>query len=156
MKRYQVSPALAAAVMHFAPKYVVLDDAPSTFEEIRAYRKEHGVYAVWSGGSEQTIWPTPGHNYAFRALHDGIHDRFGHSLTIYGEQATARDTEKYLRRVAPHLTEEDYRAMWFEVVGQVLYEAHHGEFPQDQAAFIGACMRNGSPLLNYVIQSRKY
>lgn len=156
MRRYQASPALAAAVLDLAPEYVVLDDAPTTLEEIRAYRKEHGVYAVWSGGSDMTIWPTPVHNYAFRAFHDEVHDRFGHSLTIYGEQSTARDTEKYLRRYAPHLTDEDYRALWFEVVGQVLYEAHHGEFPKDQAAFIWACMYNGSPLLNYIIQSRTY
>lgn len=155
MNRYQVSPALAAAVMQFAPKHVVLDDAPSTLEDVEAYRKEHGVLAVWSGGSERTIWPTPEHNYAFRALHDMIHGKYGHSFTIYGEQATARDTEKCLRRVAPHLTDEDHRALWFEVVGQVLYEAHHGHFPDDQAAFIAACMSSGTAL-QQVIQSRTY
>lgn len=156
MNRYQVSPALADAVLELAPPHVVLDDAPSTLEGVQAFYAEHGILAVWSGGSDNTIWPSPEYNYAFRALHDMIHAKYGHSFTIYGEQATARDTEKYLRRHAPHLTDDDYRAMWFEVVGQVLYEAHHGEFPQDQAAFIGACMNNGSPLLNYVIQSRKY
>lgn len=135
-----MSKALADAVIRLAPAYVVIDDAPATLEDVRAYEAAHGVLAVWSGASDKTMWPTPEHNYAFRALHDSIHVKYGHAFDLAGEQDTARDTEKYLRRHCPDLIDEDYRALWFEVVGQAVYEVHHGVFPQDQAAFIAACM----------------
>ncbi|UVB02983.1 hypothetical protein IVIADoCa2_6 [Xanthomonas phage vB_Xar_IVIA-DoCa2] len=148
MKGYRVSAALAAAVRRMAPSYVVLDDAPSTLDGVRAYAEEHGVLAVWSGASENTIWPSPEHNYDFRALHDSIHVKYGHAFDLAGEVATAVDTEKMLRERCPELSEEDYRALWFEVVGQAAYENVNGKFPDDQAAFIADCMLGYSAQLH--------
>src|SRR6266436_6008855 len=80
------------AVLHIANRlcpggYDVADDAPDTYEKLRAYLDLTKQMKVWSGNSENTIYADKEVNYAFRAWHDWCHYNGRHAFTVVGERA---------------------------------------------------------------------
>ncbi|WP_424363080.1 hypothetical protein [Methylocystis parvus] len=121
-----------------AGNFLVADDAPQTYEELIRQVEGQGVFIVWSGSSEQTIYSDPQINFAFRAWHDWCHWRGRHDFSPAGEIAVARMQRKQLIALygdTPH-TRLWCRIIDAEVVGQMLYRQLHGDFPADQRAFV--------------------
>jgi hypothetical protein len=85
-------------------------------------------------------------NYAFRAWHDALHIQLWAEFDGSGELAVAREHERLIRDAIAfgQLTEIDTCVIFFEVWGQFRYaQEHDGQFPTDQAAFVGACFSLG-------------
>src|SRR6266404_7507313 len=119
-------------------------------ELIARYQQQHLTYAlsdiypglsglnltssiIWSGASDQTIYPVPQFNWLFRAHHDALHLAHKMGFTL------AEEIELTKRGIAQlHLdTQPDVaRLYWLDNVGQQLHYYRHGQFPVDQQAFI--------------------
>lgn len=71
---------------------------PHTYEELIHQIEAHGIFVVWSGASEHTIFGDPEINYAFRAWHDWCHWRRKSDFSPSGEIAVAHHAASRLRR----------------------------------------------------------
>ncbi len=113
-------------------------DAPDTLAKQRDYIKKHGRMAVWSGGSDDTIFGDKEVNYMMRAWHDFCHLAGNHEFTLDGEIAAARMQCGQIEQAYGPSAQTAYwqRLITAEVVGQALYYDRHGRFPVDQVAFV--------------------
>ncbi|MCC3246413.1 hypothetical protein LG047_13985 [Methylocystis sp. WRRC1] len=118
--------------------FIVADDAPQTYEEMISQVEGQGVFVVWSGGSERTIYSDPKINFAVRAWHDWCHWRGRHDFSPAGEIAVAGMQRRQLIAIYGNTprTRRLCRLIDAEIVGQMLYLQRHGEFPTDQRAFV--------------------
>lgn len=114
--------------------------APSSYSELiaawRHSRKTGLALPVWSGASDNTIYTTPGANYAFRFWHDSIHAlqqlEFNtiDEIIIGTEQVKAVQVEFGMYSLEAIL-------MYSDTIAQSLYaDANNGNFPDDQYAFV--------------------
>jgi hypothetical protein len=138
------------AVLHIANKlcpggYEVADDAPDTYEKLRAHLDLKKQMKVWSGGSETTIYAEPEVNWAFRAWHDWCHYNGAHAFTPEGERAVFEMQRSHLLLFYTDClrTRQWTKILRAEVMGQQEYFYKHGFYPQDQRAFVEAYL-NGS------------
>lgn len=130
-------------------KFIALpeDEAPATLETLigRFINEFDGrrTIAVSEAHSDRTVFGAPEMNHAFRAWHDWAHIRHKLPFTPEGEHAAYLLQLDDMRRVCGAIT--NARALrnllWAEVVGQVQYELTHGEFPEDQVAFVARLVR---------------
>lgn len=128
---------LNAAILELAPAFTVRDEVPSTFPQIMA---APGI--VWSGGSDATIYGDARVNWAFRAWHDATHCTMLYDFSFAGEAMTCEaQIAELLQRYpnAPALWPAILRA---EVIGQALHYQQHGQFPEDQRAFVRRLLTN--------------
>lgn len=141
---YKASVALEALILRLAPPHYATPDAPSTLDALQAAwaNQDARGLPVFDGGCDHTIYSSPDVNYAFRAWHDSIHVQGGYGFDGRGEEcAMWRQCAQLLEAGLPT---SDWFALYFDVWGQFLYSnAHGGEFPADQAAFVGACFAYG-------------
>jgi hypothetical protein len=134
---------LNVAVMQIASQlfptgFDVSDNAPDTFDKLKAHVAKTGRMLVWNGASDKTIFADEEVNFAFRAWHDWCHLAGEFPFTPEGEKDAACMQLQHIRALFGRTKEADYmcRLVWTEVVGQVEYHLHHnGAFPSDQAAF---------------------
>ena len=132
---------------HVRFKAVHEDEAPSSLESLlnRWLCEVDGdrTIAVSNAHSDRTVFGAPEVNHAFRAWHDWAHIRHRLPFTPEGEHAAYLLQLDDMRRVCGAIT--NARALrnllWAEVVGQVQYELTHGEFPDDQVAFVVRLVR---------------
>lgn len=144
------------AVNHIAGQlfpcgFDVIDDAPDTLESLTDYIERTGRIAVWSGASDRTVFSDPETNYAFRAWHDFHHWRHQLSFDAYGERVVLEHQVADIRTLYGHGADADrmVEILEAEVLGQLMHEAEHGDFPEDQRAFAQAwldgCWQTGAP-----------
>lgn len=141
-ERYAASQALESFILASAPPHYATPDAPDTLDKLRAAAALGGPLPVFDGGCDETIYSRPEVNHAFRAWHDSLHLLHGAAFDLEGERALALEHDR-LAEVAG-LGLEDRQALWCDLWGQAVYAANHdGAFPEDQAAFVFAAMRDG-------------
>lgn len=133
------------ALRLFPTGYLVSEtEAPETYQALCDRLNAGKPMMVYSGGSNETIYGDKEINWAFRAWHDWCHWKGGFDFTEEGEAAACEMQIEHLMQV--YGDSEDTREwasiLRAEVNGQVQYEAIHGSFPQDQAAFIAAYVNN--------------
>lgn len=141
-------PARASAdlerfILRDAPAHYATESAPHTFATLRAAYAETTARGlplpVYSGGCDRTIYSSPAINHAARAWHDATHVQLAAEFTPEGELRVAIHTAR--RVLECGLSYRDAALVFADVWGQVCYAAAHGgDFPADQAAFIGAWM----------------
>jgi hypothetical protein len=117
-------------------------EAPGTYEALCERLNSGKPMMVYSGASDNTIFGDREINWAARAWHDWCHWKGGHDFTAEGEAAACEMQVQHLVQVYGDSEEvmEWAAILRAEVNGQAQYAAIHGEFPQDQAAFIRAYM----------------
>jgi hypothetical protein len=125
--------------------YRVSDDAPDTYEKLKAHLDLTKQMVVWSGGSETTIYADKEVNYAFRAWHDWCHYTGRHAFTVVGERAVfaMQCSHLILFYGDCYQTRLWIKLLRAEVIGQQEHFYKHGHYPNDQRAFVLAYL-NGS------------
>lgn len=158
--RYKASPTLEAFVLNQAPRHHPACDAPNSWTALKAWgydAKPGDSMPVYDGGSDKTIYTHARYNYAFRAWHDKIHLDSGLGFNKLAEVMVSNIHVRQARRamIMFNLTEEDFKALRYDVAGQVLYYYRYNEYVNDQAAFVQACFDNGG-LFNVINSGVKY
>ena len=147
-----ISSAAAVAV----PSYEPHKDAPSTWPDLWSHWDSEVRWGkplkVFDGASNFTIFDDPEDNYAFRAHHDWAHMMCRADFTPQGEDRSVEFQIAHIyglfgREYDPVDLNKVARVLRAEVIGQGLYFAHHGIFPDDQKAFVTAYLN--SPLAIY-------
>lgn len=137
--------ALCARPAPYRIEALVLDQGPGSFEELveRSGKADCSIpdgqrIPVGARHSERTIWSRPAVNSLFRAWHDSIHLASCRGFGLEDEIAVWRTMDRWIEG-------EECRAYLFaESVGQIRYYEAHGYFPEDQRAFVLACIRDGA------------
>lgn len=136
---------LNIAILHITSRLLpngfdVSDVAPDTYEKLKAHLCAGKRMAVWSGGSEATVYGHRSVNFAFRAWHDFCHWEGGHDFTLEGEIATC---EMQCQHLFEFYGDCERIQVWCsllraEIVGQALFFHRHKRFPDDQRSFVAA------------------
>lgn len=126
----------------------VSDNAPDTYETLKAHYDATGRILVWSGASDQTIFGCAEINYAFRAWHDWRHITESADFSPAGESAVCEKQKEDIRAIYDGETADFFCALLdAEIMGQLAHEQRHGEFPVDQKAFVVAWLARGKESL---------
>jgi len=80
--------AVVEIAHRLVPRYIISDDAPSTFRQLKAHLDAGKTLVVAKEGSDRTIFADPAVNCAFRAWHDWSHYTGNYDFSLYGESAT--------------------------------------------------------------------
>ena len=118
-------------IIQLAPKHIVSDVAPDTFEKLK---RNIGQLVIWSGASDNTIYGDPAINQAFRAWHDSLHIKLNADFTQEGETRVALEQARIIGGSYAEI-------ILAEVVGQGLYFNKYGEFPKNQIEFIKSYLK---------------
>jgi hypothetical protein len=153
-----LNPNLNAAIGAIARRlfpdgFDVSDDAPHTYEALKAHRDAGRRMLVFGGGSEHTIYADPAVNHAFRAWHDWTHWTGQHDLTFQGEIAVCADQRRYLIDTFGNTPEIERwsEIIKAEIIGQAAYFEDHKRFPGDQRGFVEAYLKDPHLALSYSI-----
>lgn len=135
-------PELELAALALAPVFRASAVAPESLKGITAQARK-GVFVVWNGGSEKTIFSSPQANYAFRAWHDRCHVTGQHPFTREGELAV-RDMQaaEIYGMLGPVRSAMARKFLTAEILGQFDYHAARGHYPDNQRAFALAYLGN--------------
>lgn len=120
------------------PSYVIRDDlfGMTDRDRVRFYR-DTGKLAIWSGGSERTIFGSARTNYLFRAWHDWCHISSGVCNYAIGPLGCFEPSAEY--KVADFqcngLGDSLAKLVQAEVSGQARHFEATGNFVADQIAF---------------------
>jgi hypothetical protein len=151
-----LDPNLNAAVIAIAKQlfpagFEVSEDAPDTYEKLKAHLHAGKRLVVYGGGSEHTIYGDPAVNYAFRAWHDWTHWTGQHDLTFQGEKAACAAQHRFLIELFGNAAQIDRWAKLIsaEIVGQATYFQWHKRFPVDQRGFVEAYLKDPHLALTY-------
>ncbi len=122
----------------------VADDAPATFEELKAHLDAGRRLVVYAGGSEKTIYVDPAVNHAFRAWHDLTHYRDRQDFSVAGETAVCEAQCHQLVAAFGDVVETKRwcAILTAEVIGQRLFYQRHKRFVVDQRGFVEAYLRD--------------
>ncbi|PHP65403.1 hypothetical protein CSC94_18760 [Zhengella mangrovi] len=137
--------AMMIANRLFPAGFDVAEDAPDTYEKLKALFESGKRYVVYSGGSDRTIFGDPEVNFHFRAWHDWCHWKGAHEFTVRGEYDTFRMQHCHLVAIYGDnaMTKRWRRILFADIVGQKLHEKRTGQFPEDQFSFVKACLEGG-------------
>ena len=130
--------AVVAIAHHYVPHYIVSDDAPSTFRQLKAHLDAGKTLVVAKEGSDHTIFADPAVNCAFRAWHDWTHWNGNYDFSLYGESATCCLQLDHLYSFKG-VTPETYRwsrLLIAEIIGQRQYYEKYQAYIRDQRAFV--------------------
>jgi hypothetical protein len=138
-------PLLNVAIVHIASRLLpngfdVSDEAPDTYEKLKAHLCAGKRMIVWSGGSEATVYGHRSVNFSFCAWHDFCHWDGGHDFTLEGEIAACEMQCQHLFEFYGDCEriQEWCSLLRAEVVGQALFFHRHKRFPDDQRSFVAA------------------
>jgi hypothetical protein len=138
-------PLLNVAIVHIASRLLpdgfdVSDEAPDTYEKLKAHLCAGKRMIVWSGGSEATVYGHRSVNFSFRAWHDFCHWDGGHDFTLEGEIAACEMQCQHLFEFYGECERiQDWCSLLrAEIVGQALFFHRHKRFPDDQRSFVAA------------------
>lgn len=144
------SPALCEFVRKQAPPHYATPDAPSTWPALQAWRNEWSdkVFAsgavfipVFDGGCDDTIYPDPRTNHAFRAWHDSIHLANSYSFSREHEIKVGLIHMQQAR--AAGLSKLDQDMLIADTIGQIEYYVDRGDYVKNQAVFVAAVLEFG-------------
>lgn len=127
MTSCMINAELNSRILRLAPKFEAQDNAPYSFETLKA---NSGRLVVWSGASDQTIYGDAKVNHAFRAWHDSLHLKLDADFSFEGERRVAAEQARLIGSDSMGLI------IMAEVVGQVEYLNKYGHFPVDQVQFL--------------------
>ena len=125
------------------PFYVDNVRCANNWEELREWRWRADVNAaipVSGKFCDGTIWRSARTNCAFRAWHDTLHLQLHRDFSAGGELDIARAHQVLL---PDHLDDESRLWLWADTAGQTLHHQVHGDFPDDQKAFVNAVVDQG-------------
>jgi hypothetical protein len=147
-KPYKASAALEALILNMAPRHRPSRCAPDSFTKLKAWEAQSvpgEAMPVYDKGCDRTIYSHPRYNYAFRAWHDRVHLDINAGFGKLDEIKVCNEQIRQARQrsVMLGISEEDIRAITADVAGQVLYYYKYGDFVNDQALFVGACLEDG-------------
>lgn len=136
------------AVAHIASvivgHYIVSDNAPSTYRQLKAHLGAGKTMVVAHEGSEATIFGDAAANWAFRAWHDWTHWKGGFDFSLYGESATCNMQIDCLLAFygvnAATMKWRDY--LIAEIIGQRRYYERYKAYLSDQRAFAVAYIKD--------------
>jgi hypothetical protein len=151
-----LDPELNTAIVTIASRlfpagFDVSEDAPDTYEKLKAHLDAGKRLVVFSGGSQHTIYADPTVNHAFRAWHDWTHWTGQHDLTFQGEQAVCADQRRHLIKLFGNTPQIERWAAIInaEIIGQATYFEYHKRFPVDQRGFAEAYLKDPHLALVY-------
>jgi len=136
------------AVLHIASKVLpcgfdVSPNAPQDFDSLIAHHDKTGRVLVWDGASDTTIFGDAEVNFAFRAWHDSKHITARLPFTREGEIAALELQKADVRAIYDGATADSFCALLdAEIRGQFDYCEKNGGFPENQAAFARAYVRD--------------
>ena len=128
---------------------IVSDDAPGTYDELKALLDTGHRPIVYSGGSKHTIYADPQVNYCLRAWHDYCHWQGQLPFTYEGEVLACSMQCHQLREKYGdnERTTRWCRILEAEIIGQAEYFRWHKRFPNDQRGFVEAYLRDRTSAL---------
>lgn len=138
-------------VWKMAPKFYETEFAPATWSQLvdeyndwRGWHERHGkeafVIPVSNLYMDRTIYPNREGNLAFRAWHDTLHLMHWLDFSEHSELELGSMHAAALRRRGA--SEDAVRAIWYDTAGQTIFNGIHGQFPDDQKAFVTECLVN--------------
>jgi hypothetical protein len=92
-----------------------------------------GTLLVWTGASDHSIYPTPFHNWIFRAHHDSLHRRLRLGFSFPEE---VRVTQQGILDLGLQCSPLLSTVYWADNVGQQQYFYKYGKFPENQLMFV--------------------
>lgn len=142
-KDYDSAVALLEQLIESAAEdipFTLMDKAPETFEGIKEYLAQHGRLAIYSEGSDKTIYSSPEINHRFRALHDKTHIEYGLGFSVADELKVAGIQAEFFERMAwnrgrDNLAGAIHSIIMVEVYTQRVCTEITGLFVSDQKAF---------------------
>jgi len=120
-------------ILKLAPRFMVSDNAPNSFETLKSGSTSGLV--VWAGASDNTIYGDASVNHAFRAWHDGLHLKLNAPFTFDGEKTVGLEQARLIGGDTMGLI------IMAEVIGQVEYLNKYGMFPVDQNRFLASYLK---------------
>lgn len=130
---------LASFVLAIAPPHYPTYNAPDNIDRLMVHAKVQGIskarpLPVWSGASENTIYPSPRGNYAFRAWHDLTHIKLAAGFDEEGERRVA--VEHQMEAANKGLSYRARVLLWIDTWEQFVWgRENDGAFVEDQLAF---------------------
>jgi hypothetical protein len=137
---HQVRRALLRSQERRARTWFLTSDhttTPQSLVELQAQARRPQGFAVWTGGSDRTVWSSARANWRARAWHDFVHLELAAGFDLAGEIETAR---AQLEEITGALAR---RVQWVDTAGQQYYFHHFGAFPTDQRAFTVSALAQG-------------
>lgn len=113
-----------------APPHIASMDSPNTYEDVRKYHEENGVFHVFAGGSTDTIFSSREVQYAYRAWHDSIHMKYEIPFGMQSELAVARLQESIA--LDAHVDPKDARLLRLDLEAHIEYYYASGENHPDR------------------------
>lgn len=129
-------------ILDVAPKHFAsLEGSPVTYEAVRTQAERYGIYWVFGGGSDDTIFSCKEVQLAYRAWHDSIHLRHELDFSKESELAVAKLQEIYALRAG--MPERDAMLLRLDLEAHIEYHYAKGEHPVRQLELIADCMKHG-------------
>lgn len=112
-------------------------DAPESFQKLKSFGKQ---FPVANYGCDKSIYPKDV-NIAWRFWHDCMHILYEKNFSKDAELFVMDRQLAYAKRLGvSQLALDIFEA---DMKGQVLYYAKHGEFVDNQKAFVQSCLKVG-------------
>ena len=120
--------------------YIIAEDAPQTFTQMKAMKEKHGKFIVYNGGDHGHLGKE--YNIKFRAMHDFMHLKHGLTFKYTDEKKLSELTAEVLSDMSwnfgfsawdGYLVRKIIKA---EIGGQIEYYEKHKEYVKDQSKFI--------------------
>lgn len=134
----------------YVPRFVVADDAPSTFRQLKAHLDAGKTLVVAKEGSNHTIFADPAVNCAFRAWHDWCHWKGDYDFSLYGESVTCcmQIDQLYTHEGVNANTQKWARFLIAEIIGQRQYYEKYKTYISNQRAFVAKYCFNPTKALS--------
>lgn len=126
-----LSTSLNSQIKTLAPPFVLLDNAPNSYQELldKGIDKD-GKIIISSKASNTSIYGTPNANYLFRAWHDSLHLKYKKSFSLEDELFIA---EKHVSLIKGKY---EKNLIWCDTFEQVKYWYKNKKYVDNQRAFV--------------------
>lgn len=146
---YTLRDAALACLHEFYPNFewhvVQHEIAPAAWMEW-SLNHSHLSMPVSLANAEATMFHSPINNACGRAWHDAVHHHENLSFSYEDEVKVAMIQLDQLDSM--DYTHSVIRAFEADIIGQVLYHANTGKFPDNQAQFVREYLQYGALVLN--------
>lgn len=122
--------------------WVASNDAPNDYKSMLSSIADKGLYVVYSGASENSIFTTNEYNFKFRALHDHGHCKNNLSFSFKDEKKLGLIQANELYWIALKLgysyeiAYNVFDLVHADIVGQIEFYEKTGEYVKDQKSFV--------------------
>lgn len=143
-------------ILMSAPKHIASEDSPNTYESVRKFWMDEGLFHVFSGGTpvENTIFSSREVQYAYRAWHDSIHMKYEIPFGMQSELAVARLQESIALDAG--VAADDAKLLRLDLEAHIEYYYASGlNHPDKQLDLIEYCLTNGIQVMVEDVQNNK-